>query len=215
MPSIWSSEQRNTVSCLYKIGRKLVLSKSHGDFLCECLSKCIIPKAFLLKNNIPGNKVENERRIRDISQNAMIYEKEKHQNNYDKFRVDLETAKDNLKNQFSQEIVVSELNRFEKHLSKIEMEMAKKKQKKMFRDEGFIANFINNESSDVTIALDDEHQFLALKQKTYNGRNNGDLSSSSESTTENSPAFEVYSGDDSLNVTIAHDDEHHIEAHLT
>ena len=168
----------------------------------------------MLKNNIPGNKVENERRIREISQNAMIYEKVKHQNNYEKFRDDLETAKNNLKNQFSQEIVVSELNRFEKHLSKIETEMVKKKQKKIVRDEVFSANFNNSESPDVTIALDDEHQILAHKQKTCNGRIYGEVSSSSESSAAHSqsPGFEVNSGDVSLNVTIAHDDEHHIEA---
>ena len=222
MPPIWSSDQRKTISCLYKIGRKFVSAKSHVDYLCECLSKDVIPKCFLLKNNIPGNKVENERRIREISQNAMIYELEKHQTNCEKFRKDLETAKDNLKNKFSQEIVVSELNRFENHFSKIRLEMGKKKQKKILRD----GSNIDRNTFDSTIARDDEHQILAHKQKTHTGGIIEEVDSSGESSNvtlvgddehqivahiQNS--HEVNVSDDSPDVTIAGDDEHHNVAH--
>ena len=78
MPPIWTNEQKKIVTKLYKIGRIFINSKSHVDFLCECLGKNIIPKAFCIKSNIPGDKLENQRKFHDVSLNAMVHEKEKH-----------------------------------------------------------------------------------------------------------------------------------------
>ena len=153
MPSVWSNEQKRSISSLYKIGRKIVNSKSHVDFLSECLERNIIPKAFHIKCNIPGNKVENVRMFRDVSQKAMVHEKESHQNAHDKAIEDLANVKEHLMNLFSESCLESELKRFEKHLSKIEIESMKVKTKKLYRDSN-PTQVISN-SSDVTLAIDD------------------------------------------------------------
>ena len=89
MSSVWSNVQKKCISCLYKIGRKLVNSKSHVEFLCECLDENIIPKAFHINCKIPGDKLENERNFHDVSRNAMVHEKEKHQKNHENATEDL------------------------------------------------------------------------------------------------------------------------------
>ena len=137
----------------------MVSAKSHVDFLCECLSQSIIPKAFLLKNNLPGDKVENERRLNDISKNAMLFEKQKHLTNYETFREDVNKAKDDLKQLFSNETFESEVKRLEHHLSKLRSEMSKVKQKKI-RMGGKCAL---GDSSNVTLVRDDDEHLNAHK----------------------------------------------------
>ena len=114
-----TKEQKRLVSSLYKNGRKLVNSKSHVDFLDECSKQKVIPKAFKVKNFLPGNQVKNQERFNDVSQNAMTDEKQKHRKNMEEATKNLEKAKDNLKKEFSDEAVQAELTRLDKHLNKI------------------------------------------------------------------------------------------------
>ena len=76
----WTSEQKVTISNLYKTSRKIVKSKSHVEFLNECLSSKIIPKCFKINKVIPGNLVEIQEKFRKISFESMQSEKVRFEN---------------------------------------------------------------------------------------------------------------------------------------
>jgi hypothetical protein len=75
-----SSDQKQVIKCLYKNGRKIVISESHIEFLSKSLEDKFIPRSFQIKTNIPGNKDKNQERLNKASFEAIKEEKERHLN---------------------------------------------------------------------------------------------------------------------------------------
>ena len=73
-----SVEQKQQIRSLYKSARKVAHLEAHVKFLSKCEECDFIPKSFKAKYNLPGNKHENQRKLDQISKEAINDEKQKH-----------------------------------------------------------------------------------------------------------------------------------------
>ena len=106
-------EQKKVLKNLYKLGRRIVHTGSHIEYLSKCLEKCVIPKSFKIqktKCKIPGNENVLQKKLDRISFDSIHDEKERHlkvlkstKKEYDKFKVKLndtfsKESSENIKN---------------------------------------------------------------------------------------------------------------------
>ena len=129
----WTSEQKVIISKLYKVGRKIVKSKSHVDFLDVCLKSHVIPKCFKINKVIPGNFVEIQEKFKVISFECMQSEKIRFENDLVSAHTQFEHVRLSLQQKFEVQEAASLLNRVEKHMKKVHREESKKKEKKLKR----------------------------------------------------------------------------------
>ena len=153
-----TTEQKQNVRCLYKIGRKIAHSEAHINFLSKCLGCGFIPKSFRLKNNLPGNKEVNQVRIDQISIQTICDEKENHINKLGVLKNEFVNKKKDLEKVFSEDAASEEIARVEKHIERV-------KQLRSEIQENKIANYRNSEYS---VRNDDMEQhddlYLGLEQ---------------------------------------------------
>ena len=134
MVNYLSSEQKQVVKYLYKNGEKITNSESRIDFLNKSLENNSIPKSFKLKNNLPGNPIENQKRLDKVSIASIIDEKVKHENILKAAQVQFVKSKLKLNEVFDTESAEKELERVDEHLKKIRRKLNDKKAKKINRD---------------------------------------------------------------------------------
>ena len=169
-----SSEQKVLLKSLYRTGERIIKLESHLEFLSQSLQLKFIPKRFQVKNNLPGNYLLNEERLKLVSIQSIKDEKQNHENSVKSANVTFEKLKSRLKDIFDAVTAQEELKRLVKHLDKVKNHMKYKKHKKIVRD------------TSVTIANDDDTLVAAHKQ------NNGGIS---ENTTGNT-SVTIVSDDD-------------------
>ena len=93
-----------------------------------------MPKRFKVKNNLPGNSVVNEERLKKVSLDSIKDEKVNHENSLKFAQKAFEKSKSKLKDLFDNATADIELERVEKHLKRVENKMKTKKQNKANRD---------------------------------------------------------------------------------
>ena len=143
-----NDEQKRHLKKLYKLGRKVVHTNSHIDYLEKCLEQNIIPKSFKFssqKFKVPGNPKVIQKHLDNVSFEAIRVEKERHVNIYKSAKKDLDKVKSKLVEVFDEEAVKKTNMKLIKHREKIRIEKLVVKQRKVLRD--------------VTLAADDDDVF--------------------------------------------------------
>ena len=98
-----SDEQNRILKGVYKLGRKIAHCESHIRFLKQSLESGIIPKRFLVKNTLPGCKIEIQKQLDLASFTSIKTEKMKHENTLKNLLLENENLKEDLKAKFSPE----------------------------------------------------------------------------------------------------------------
>ena len=62
-----TTEQKQILKSLYREGGKSIKTEFHIEFLNKSLEQKVIPKAFKIKNNLPGNINNNQKKMESIS----------------------------------------------------------------------------------------------------------------------------------------------------
>jgi hypothetical protein len=147
--SCLTAEEKETLKYLYKVARKIVHSESHIQFLEKCLEFKYIPKSFQIKKFLPGDQKVNQERFDKISNDCINDEKVAHTNKLNWARAEFCKIKSELNKVFSDDAVISETKRLEKHMQKISIERRKIQESKLQRNQ-----FLDDNSN--IVVCDDE-----------------------------------------------------------
>ena len=129
-----TTEQKQILKTLYREGGRGIQAELHTKFLEKSLELNIIPKAFKIKNNLPGNKNKNQKQLESVSWQSIKQEKEHFLNVVKSTKKKFEKAKDDLKVLVNVEAFESDMKRLEKHLKFVRKKRVEKNEKKLIRD---------------------------------------------------------------------------------
>ena len=134
MPNEWNGDRKRSVSLLYKIGKRMISTNSQVAYLTKCLENKVIPKAFKIKQRLPGNiefvKVKTDNLSNELVKEELKNAKSEHFEICRKFR----DAKNNICEIFGRDEGEKIIFKHRKHYLKVMQIRNRKIEKKLIRD---------------------------------------------------------------------------------
>ena len=126
-----TAELKSIISNLYKTGRKSVNAESHCLFLNKCLELRIIPKCFRIKHEIPGDQLEIQQQLNEVSFKSIQSEINKWQNIHQESLIQYEQINELICEKFGKQKAKYEMKRFLRFSENAKYKIMKTKQHKL------------------------------------------------------------------------------------
>ena len=126
--------QKEALSNIYKVGRKLKLTECHSDFLSKELEMGLVPKGFRIKVDLPGDKSKNQEKLDKLSTEIMEEELAKLRDKKLELTESFSNATNVMKSVFDMSQFESNVIRVKNHMDKIGRKKQSNHMKKIHRD---------------------------------------------------------------------------------